>query len=269
MTTMEPRQPEDGWWLRWFVQGSSLIARSLLLLVPGTLVFAVVAFALMTAPIMLLGAREYHGLPVYIGAIGSRAAAAIYVLWVVSVLMREDGHLPKVSIFTLKGAVASATFALGSAVFGAVMYGQVVALILSGTATPSDIPTRITNFGDVLSVAGGTMGNALADVIMFSGLGLYVWPVLLISVGAGWKECLGLAPRLLSRIPLVMVCCFFLSLSVSTAAMTLPLWTGVPLEIVWIGWIYVATREIFAGVTKNGAREKVGAGRLATAAGGA
>mgnify|MGYP001172750153 FL=1 len=260
MSTLEPRQPEAGWSTRWLVQGCALIARSALVLIPGSIVFAVAAFAAMAAPITLMGPMNLYGLPVLIGAFCSRFIAGFYLLWVIGVLMAEDGHTPKVRIFTLAGIRQGLPFALGSAVFGAAMYGQVVSMMLQGVGMPEGAPTSIADFIDLISFAGGTMSASMADVIMFAGRGLYVWPVLLISVGASWRDCMGLATRLLSRLPVVMACFFFLSLSLSVAAITLPLWSGFPLELAWIAWIYVATREIFAGIVKNGARETVEAG---------
>lgn len=267
MTTLEPRQPEPGWTLRWLVQGCALLARTAPILVPGSVVFAVIAFAAMAAPMTVFGPKALYGLPVLVGAFGSRLVGAAYTLWVISILMAEDGHKARIRLTTLKGVILSLSFAIGAAVFACVMYGQVISMMLQGVGLPTGIPTRIEDFVALVSNAGGVMSSSMADVIVFSGLGLYVWPVLLISLGAGWRECIGLAPMLLTRVPMVMVTFFFLSLALATAAMTLPLWTGFPLEVAWIGWMYVATREIFAGIVKNGAREKVGAGKLATAVG--
>jgi hypothetical protein len=266
LTTLEPRQPEPGWTLRWLVQGCALLVRSAPILAPGSVVFAVIAFAAMAAPMTILGPKAFYGMPVLMGAFGSRLIAAAYMLWVISVLMAEDGHRAKVRLTTLTGILLSASFAIGAAVFACVMYGQVISMMLQGVGLPTGIPTRIEDFLALISFAGGIMSSSMADVIVFSGLGLYVWPVLLISLGAGWRQCIGMSPMLLTRVPLVMATFFFSSLALATAAMTLPEWTGFPLEVAWIAWMYVGTREIFAGIVKNGAREKVGAGRLATAA---
>lgn len=228
--------------------------------------FAVLAFAAMAAPVTALGATTWSGLPVLMGAFGSRFVSAFYVLWVISILMAEDGHKARISIFTAKGLALCLPYAIGAGVFGAIMYGQVVSLMLQGVGMPLQAPTSIRDFMSLVSYAGGTMSGSTADVIVFSGLGLYVWPVLLISLGATWRNCIGLAPMLLSRVPLVMVTFFFLSLALSTAAMSLPLWTGFPLEVVWVGWMYVATRELFAGIVKNREREKVSLGKLAPSA---
>lgn len=233
------------------------------MLLPGTIVFSILITIGMAAPVAIFGANSYNGAPLYAAAFASRAMGAIYVLWVISVLMAEDAHRAHVTPFSIKGFRSALPFTLGAGVFGAVMFSQVVSLMLQGGGLPIVAPTEITDFLSLVSFAGSVMSTALADVTMFSMLGIFFWPVLLISLGAQWLDVIRMMPMLLSRVPVVMLALFCVTLGLSVAAVNLPLWTGLPLELVWIGWLYVATREIFAGIVKNAAREKVASRELA------
>ncbi|MEW5424988.1 hypothetical protein [Amorphus sp. 3PC139-8] len=204
--------------------------------------------------VLFVGPSQIFGSAgVLIGATVSRVAAAVWVLWLLNRLLVLDGWDPLPSDQSRWERFGS--FLLATGVFGLCLGAMVTIAISMGGISPESVDAGMNDPDSLMALR--LFGRALADVGCVAAGGAFFWPVLLVSQQIGSRQAWRRSMGTILALPRVLIIVAFMGYGTLILTVQLPLGLNIVAMPVWLAWLYVGAREIFAGIDQNGTRREL------------
>lgn len=247
--SLEPRHPDTGWALRWSIQAGELLWRAAWPLTVALLVFNGAALLnlalsvyLWTTPLIVVVFFLLKAIPV------------LHLLYVVEVVMQEDGHRREQPVLSRAGLLLAAPFAFIDSMLFFVF--TTMRMAAEGYQASGDVPEGVVD-STVLLLTTTARAHALGLATSLNTvviLGMF-WPALVVSLGLSFVAFYRDVHRImLARMPYLYIGFMAIGFGYGLVLARMPFWLVQVGAMYAMVWIYVGAREIFGGIRENGRR---------------
>lgn len=237
-----PFRPEPGWQTRWPLQAGALLLRMPLQIACLGGLFLVLG--LLEAWIFQ-AVRGFFGAVLLLSALSCLGAVLVGLL-VVLLLEADGGNRPSSDALKASDGYLAAVFLVTSAFLTLSLVIFVLPAVAAGMPPPLARPVQ--DPASETLWAGVRLGlNAIMAGIVVNPL----WAVLVPALGLGLREASAGARGMLIRMPDVLLPILFITVIACIGATRLPAILSFGALIALVAWLYVAAREIFAGIGRN------------------